>query len=300
LSYYFVVNPVSGRGKTARAWEQLKAILEAENIPFSYSLTQAPGHATELAKQAVEQGYTSCIGVGGDGTLHEMLPALIGTNTALGCIPTGTGNDFARVMRIPKDINAQLGWLKQAARVHIDIPYINDTPYLNVAGIGFDAVVAETVNQRFRSLHGIFPYLLGTFATLISYKNTPVTIHLDGYPPVQQKVFLIAVGNMQYYGGGFRICPHAVPNDSLLDFCIAGDISKLGTLSVLPRTRKGKHLSHPQCRYVRATGAYIDGPPLPIQADGQRIGTLPATFKLSPGALWILSPTDVASRLPNA
>jgi diacylglycerol kinase (ATP) len=290
LSYFFIVNPVSGRGKTARAWERLKVMLKAENVPFSYALTQAPGHAAELAKEAVEKGFTSCIGVGGDGTLHEMLPALVGTQTALGCIPTGTGNDFARALGIPKEMPAQLSWLKEASRVQIDVPYLNDTPYLNVAGIGFDAVVAETVNRRFRSLRGLLPYLLGVFTTLISYKNTPVTIHLDGRPPMQQKVFLIAVGNMQYYGGGFRICPQAVPNDGLLDFCIAGDISKTGTLSMLPKTLKGEHLAHPQCRYLQAKEAFIDGPPLPMQADGQNIGSLPAVFRVAPGALWILTP----------
>lgn len=299
MAYFFIVNPVAGRGRALRTWKVLEKGLLDRLSDFRYAFTEGPGHATTLARDAVAQGYDACIGVGGDGTLHEILPGLVGSETALGCVPAGTGNDYARSVGIPRVSEAQPDWLTTANRTKIDVPSINGKVFLNAAGVGFDAVVADTVNRQFRSLHGVAPYLLAVFKTLAQYRNAPLTITLDGYEPMTQKALLVAAGNMQYYGGGFRICPQADPTDGLLDFCIAGDVSRPQVLSILPRAFKGNHLTHPACQYLRASGAQIDGPPLPIQADGQIIGTLPATFRIQPAALWILRPQQTHLGVPK-
>jgi diacylglycerol kinase family enzyme len=138
---------------------------------------------------------------------------------------------------------------------------VNGEVFLNTAGAGFDAVVADTVNRQFRSLHGTLPYMLAVFQTLIQYRNAPLTIKLESHPPMVRKTLLIAVGNMQYYGGGICICPRAIPTDGLLDFCIAGDLNKAEVVHVLPKTFHGKHLSHRKCDYIQAKSA-LHGVPI--------------------------------------
>lgn len=288
MNYYFIVNPVAGRGRALRAWQTLQEQLRKIGLEFDYSFTDGPGHATELAKAAAARNCAACIGVGGDGTLHEMLPGLINTQTALGCVPAGTGNDFARSIGIPRSLAEYPAWLTRASSSRMDVPYVNSEAFLNVAGTGFDAVVADTVNKKYRWLHGTAPYLLAVFQNMIQYHNAPLTIELDDHPPITQKTLLVAAGNMQYYGGGIRICPQADPADGQLDFCIAGNLARAEIMNMLPKTFSGRHLGHPKCLYVRAAHARISGPPLPLQADGQIIGTLPALFTVKPGALRVL------------
>lgn len=290
MASFFIINPVAGRGKALNIWQALQCELAHSNIAYEYAFSQAPGHTTQLAKQAVAAGYTACIGVGGDGTLNEMVPALIGGPTALGCVPAGTGNDFARTLGLPRHLPDIIALLTADYRRQIDLGLINDRPFLNAASVGFDAVVADTTNRRFKKLHGVLPYLLSIFVTLWSFRNAPLEISLDDQPLMRQRCLLVAAGNGQYYGGGLRICPKAVPTDGLLDICIAGDIAKLDTLVTLPKLFKGTHLSHPKCKYTNARCLTITGPPLPVQADGQIIGTLPVKLTIAPAAIWVICP----------
>lgn len=273
-------------------WQALYATLKHMAIDFCYAFTEYPGHATVLARQAVTAGYDACVGVGGDGTLSEIVPALLGTATALACVPAGTGNDFARGLGWPRLPEQVVTLLTTAARRRIDVPRVNGRCFLNVASAGFDAVVADAVNQRFKAFHGTLAYLLGLFTTLFSYHNVPLVIRFDDEAPMKCKALLVAVGNLSYYGGGMKICPQATPHDGLLDVCVAGDITKGDALITLPRLSKGTHLSHPKCTYRRCQTVFVDGPPLPIQADGQIVGSLPATFTVQPSALWALVPAQ--------
>ncbi len=291
MATFFVVNPVAGRGKALYTWQRVQASMDSAGVLYAHALTTGPGHATELAARAVAEGYEACVGVGGDGTLHEMLPALVGTATALGCVPAGTGNDFARTLGIPRQHAAMLAVITEGTRCPIDVPAINGNYFLNAAGVGFDAVVADTVNRQFRKLRGVVPYLLAVLKTLGTYRNAPLEIVLDNQPPRQMRCLLVAAGNGQWYGGGLRICPQADPADGYLDICIAGDLAKPDVLVTLPRLFPGTHISHPKCIYTRARTAQVSGPPLPVQADGQIVGTLPVTFGITPAALWVMQPT---------
>lgn len=290
MALYFIVNPAAGRGRALRVWQALQEEMKKADINYSFAITQSPGHATTLAQHAVAAGFDTCIGVGGDGTLSEILPSLLGTNTALGCVPAGTGNDFARSLRLPRQLADILSTIVAGNRLLIDIPTVNGLHYLNVTSVGFDAAVADTVNRSFRRMHGTFPYILGVCKTLVTFQNAPLSITLDGQPPQQMQCLLAAVGNGQYYGGGFRICPKADLSDGLLDVCIAGNLTKPDVLVTLPRLIPGTHLSHPKCKYTKARRIVIGGPPLPVQADGQLIGTLPITVEITPAALWTIQP----------
>lgn len=288
MASFFIINPVAGRGKALRIWHDLQQQLASSNIKYDYVFSQAPGHTTELATQAVAAGYTACIGVGGDGTLHEMVPALMNSTTALGCVPAGTGNDFARALSLPRHIPDIIALLASNYRHQIDVGLLNGRPFLNAASVGFDAVVADTTNKRFKKVHGVVPYLLSVFTTLKNFHNAPLEIFIDNKPAIRQRCLLVAAGNGQYYGGGLRICPKAELTDGLLDICIAGDLAKLDILATLPRLFTGSHISHPKCTYTRGCSMTITGPPLPVQADGQIVGTLPISLAIAPAAIWVL------------
>ncbi len=292
MPLFFVVNPKAGGGKALQTWRALHEILQRNGVDFHHAFTEYPGHATLLAGQAAADGFETCVGVGGDGTLHELLPALMGTSTALACVPAGTGNDFARGLGWPCSPEILVPLFTSAVRRRIDVPRVNEHPYLNVASAGFDAVVADTVNRRLRMGHGTLPYMLGFLKTLLTYRNAPLTIRFDDDAPLKCQALLVAAGNLNYYGGGMKICPCALPHDGLIDFCVAGDVKKAEVLLAFPRIFRGSHLTHPKVLYRRARAVRIDGPPLPIQADGQIIGTLPATFSVEPLALWTLMPSD--------
>ena len=292
MPLFFVVNPKAGRGKALQTWRVLQGVLQRNGVDFQHVFTEYPGHATLLAGQAVASGFETCVGVGGDGTLHELLPALIGTSTALACVPAGTGNDFARGLGWPRSPDVQVSLLTSAERRRIDVLRVNEHPYLNVASAGFDAIVADAVNRQLRMGHGMLPYLLGFFKTLLTYRNAPLTIRFDDEVPLECQALLVAAGNLNYYGGGMKICPGASPHDGLIDFCVAVDVTKADALLAFPMIFTGSHLTHPNVIYRRARVVRIDGPPLPIQAVGKIVGTLPATFSVERQALWTLMPSQ--------
>jgi len=295
LQSFYIINPVAGRGKSRRVWQQLEELLKQNGRSYSFAFTEGPGHAYELARSAAESGCRFCFSVGGDGTLSEIVPALLGSDMVLGCIPAGTGNDFARTLKLPRRLPGILHSINHLKPVLIDIPFVNGKPFINAAGAGFDAMVAERVNQeRHHTRFNNLVYIQALFKTLNHYENAWLSLQIDDQPPLRLKSLLVAVGNGQYYGAGFRICPKADPCDGLLDVCIAGDISKPDLVVTLPRLVNGTHLSHRKCLYTTARQIYIDGPPLPIQTDGQITARLPALITIKPQAMRFLVTPEFA------
>lgn len=286
----FIVNPIAGSGRARRLWPAITAELRSRRVAWDTFETEGPGHATDLARKATAAGYTAVVAVGGDGTLNEVVNGVGTGGVPVGLIPLGTGVDFPRTAGVPKDPRQALEVVLAGRVSHIDVGVVNDRLFCNVAGTGFDAQVAARVNQAGNKQGGPIPYIKAVFQTLFSYENAPFRITLDG---VSQQVtsLLMAVGNGRFYAGGMMICPRADIRDGQFDVVIAGDIGKLGTLLTLPRVFSGAHLRHPKVTYQRARRVVVEGPAhLGIQADGELVGHLPATFELRPGALPMLLP----------
>ncbi|MBO8141551.1 MAG: diacylglycerol kinase family lipid kinase [Firmicutes bacterium] len=288
----FIVNPVAGAGRARKGWSVLEAVLKERRVEWQAFFTEGPGHGSVLAQKAARDGFTAVVAVGGDGTFNEVVNGVGAGDTPVGFIPLGTGVDFPRTAGLPRSPLAALDVVMAGRVRRVDVGAVNGRLFCNVAGAGFDAQVAARVNRYGVRRGGAIPYVIAVFQTLFSYENARFTIALDG---VTHEVtsLLLAVGNGRYYAGGMMICPEADFQDGRFDVCIVGDMGKIDTLLTLPRVFTGAHLRHPKVTYARARSVTVDGPAeLAIQADGELIGHLPATFELKPQALPMLLPAN--------
>lgn len=169
MNIRIIVNPAAGRGRALFVWSQVKEQLSKRNISVKCDLTIEPGHAVQLAKKAAEDETDILAVIGGDGTIHEAVNGLVGSQTALAIIPGGTGNDFAKSLQIPKNISGAVAVLLNPARKKIDLIKYNNSYLINMSGLGFDAEVARRVNGT-RILKGEAAYLLAILKTLASYR----------------------------------------------------------------------------------------------------------------------------------
>lgn len=283
--FHFVINPAAGGGRAKRIWPEIEERLKKQGVEYEWSMTKGPGDAERIAT-SLPDGVVA-VAVGGDGTMSEMVGGLA-PGRIVGLIPAGRGNDFSRTARIsPFPLTALKQLLTGEVRP-FDLPFVNGRPFLNVAGIGFDAHVAQKADGiRGR---GTLPYLSAVFRTLSRYRPHQLVVEVDGRAS-EGKVFLLAVGNCRYYAGGMKICPTAYFDDGLLDICIAGNLRRIEVLLALMRVFRGTHVRQRKFHYTKAHTIRVDGPSdVLIQADGQVIGGLPATFTLKQRALKVIVP----------
>jgi diacylglycerol kinase (ATP) len=280
-----ILNPVAGRGAAARVWRQIGGL----TTRWDCATTQYRGHAGELAHAAATDGYARVVVIGGDGTISEVANGLAHSNTCLGIIAAGTGNDIARNLNIPRDPRRAAALADTGVPSTIDLGEVQASHgrryFVNVAGLGFDAAVAHRVNAIPKRLGGTLPYVGGVLQTLWRYRSPRLRLGLDDEPR-EGRVFLVAVGNLQSYGGGMRIVPAARADDGLLDVCIVRHLRRLEVLRMLPRLYSGDHIRHPAVEIVRCHSVSVDGDPgVLCQADGELLGELPARFAVLPRAL---------------
>jgi len=295
-----IVNPIAGAGKTAKKWPQIMALLKSIGLRFEHDLTEAPGHAIELARSAAKDGYELVVSVGGDGTINEIVNGLYnaGSNgdVMLGIIGTGTGSDYIRTIGIPRHYKEACQCLINPRKLTVDlgiVEYVSNGQiakrvFVNFAGLGFDAEVVKATTQKFKALGAVPSYLMGLLSTLISYKNREISLKLDGETE-KRKVCTIMVSNGKYGGGGMLTAPNADPTDGFFDILIIGDLSKPDLLWSLPRIYRGTHLTHPKVIARRAKEIEIQANgSMALQADGELLGEPPATFHILPAALNIV------------
>lgn len=285
----FIVNLVAGRGRSGKLWSKIEPVLR-ENHDFKVYYTRGPGDAVKLAGTAREEGATTLVAVGGDGTVCEVVNGMDFSGSVLGVLPAGTGNDLCRSLNYPADPFTVAENLFQWQPRAIDVGKTGSGYFANVIGVGFDAQVAHDVNNRFKYLNGAPAYLASILKNLVTYRNTPVEVEYDGNR-WEGKALLIAVGNGNCYGGGIKIVPPAVVNDGCFHLCLAKDVSKFDALRILPSMFNGGHVGHRQVEIIEARHVTITSSvPLMVQADGEITGTLPLTLELLPGALRVLAP----------
>ena len=256
--------------------------------------TDRPGQAAELAAEALRRGAERLIVCGGDGTLRELLPSLMGSGCPLGLLPFGTANDFARGLGIPRRFDEAISVLLRGRLQTIDLGSLNDRPFCTVATCGFDAEVNHAVSTRQVPFSGTLGYLWAALGRFSSYMPPPV--HLRGeFGAYRGRPLLVATGNTSSYGGGMKITPLADPGDGLLDVCIVEQVSTSTLLRVLPRIFWGGHTTHPAVRLERTTWLDIETEePQIVYADGDFAGHTPARIRVLPAVL------DVVIPLPEA
>ncbi|MCW2879338.1 MAG: hypothetical protein JWQ95_3438 [Sphaerisporangium sp.] len=246
--------------------------------------------ALERACTAVAEGPEALVAFGGDGLVHLAVQAVARTDVPLGIIPAGTGNDIADALGIPKgDPLAAAGIVAAGKTRVVDAARIGeDEWFAGVVACGFDSKVNERANLLTRP-QGTAKYLLAMVQELRSFVPIPFTITVDD-EVIEQEAMMVAVGNTRSYGAGMRVCPDAVPDDGLLDVLVVGPMPKAAFLRVFPRVYRGTHLGHPAVMVRRARRVTLDAPGIVAYADGERVGPLPLTCAVEPGALRVLAP----------
>lgn len=213
----FIVNPISGTKAKNRVTKLIRELLDPQLFSPTVVVTEYAGHATQLAQQFALEGYYAVIAVGGDGTVNEVANGLVGTNTALGIVPNGSGNGFARHLDISTRMNRAIEMLNSSEVINVDYGMVNDKKFFSTCGVGFDALVAVQFNEG--KSRGLKTYVQNTLQSLFNYK--PKTYHILGEGiDVTTEAFLITFANAGQWGYDAYIAPKASVQDGLMDIAI--------------------------------------------------------------------------------
>ena len=217
----FIVNPISGTKAKNRVAKLIRETLDLQQFSPTVVVTEYAGHATQLARQFALEGYYAVVAVGGDGTVNETACGLVGTKTALGIIPNGSGNGFARHLDISTRMNRAIEMLNSSEAINVDYGTVNEIPFFSTFGIGFDAVVAQDFADSSRGVKG---YVQSIFKDLFQYK--PETYQLKGEGiDLTTTAFLINFANAGQWGYDAYIAPKASVQDGWLDVAIVSEFS---------------------------------------------------------------------------
>ena len=293
-----VLNPAGGQGRAKRRRPELERLLAeataqqgaGDRLEWEIQETTAPGSAGRIATRCAAEGAEIVAAAGGDGTLSEVLNGIMGSRVTLGLLPFGTGNDFSRTVGLYGSLPRAVHTLFAGTPKPIDVGRVADRYFLNVAGCGFDAAVADCANRGPRWLTGATAYICAVLQTLAQFRAADLRLTIDGVER-SQRAMMCSVANAQTYGGGMRIAPTARLDDGLFDLCILAEAGRLEFIRAFPRVFKGTHTTHPKITMLQARHVRIESTPaLPLLIDGEVIGTTPAEFTLLPAAIEFLFP----------
>lgn len=269
----FIVNPIAGNAYGEQILPQLEEKIKEYGIPGEIVLTEKNGHASELARDFAERGYTHIIAVGGDGTMNEVAKELIGRNGIItGIVPAGTGNDFIQILGYP-DRFEEKHWeifFKQNL-IMMDYGTCNGTPFFNGMGLGFDAEVAARnyVAPGQTKMGSKSKYLKDILSILFFFKEYLVKIKNNGVLE-ETNCFINTIANGRRHGGGFFLTPHAIANDGLLDVCMVKKIGLLKRVDMLLKVTKGAHTTDRRVHYYTTARFEADfGREVPYHVDGE-------------------------------
>ena len=237
---WVILNPAAGRGSAEARLEEALPVFEKIGLKLEVLRTEGPGHATELACELSGRGARIVVAAGGDGTLHEVAQALVGTETALGILPVGSGNDYARALGIPTDPRKAVEILAQGRTKLADVGAAQGRYYLNSLGMGIDGQIAHDY-ATYRFLRGELGYLLATVFEALRFRPVTMEVEAEGWR-FSGPLLAVAAMNGPWAGGGFCLAPGAKPDDGALDLTLLGHYPRLVRLAVLPKTRDGSYL----------------------------------------------------------
>ncbi len=251
--------------------------------------TDAPGHATRLAREAAESGAGAVFACGGDGTVNEVVNGLAGTPTALGVLRGGMGDVFGREISISRDPETALLAQLDGDRRRFDLGLVNDRHFLLMAGVGIDAAVVRAVPDAWKRRLGSTSYALWATRLLLHYRPEKVALTIDGVRRSVELAWLL-LGNTRSYGGIARIASDALVDDGLLDaYLFEGHGVFWEALTALKLALRRHHGAR-GVSFHRPRQLIIETPGLPVQADGEYVGETPVTFSVDPQALDVLLP----------
>ncbi|MFC7373320.1 diacylglycerol/lipid kinase family protein [Fictibacillus iocasae] len=300
--YFFIINRHNKKARTA--WRALKKMLDAAQVPYRSHFTEYQGHAVEIAKKISyinSDEIRAIVAVGGDGTINEVANGISEKrHIPLTFVSGGSGNDiirglykkrisvkqhFSRLKGKMRETKLDLGKVKLIGR--------GGQPrfFVSAIGIGLDGEVSKKADDApykklFHFLHlGTLSYVLALFSVLPKYKPREVSMQIDGADYVFSNVWLVAAGNLPYYGGGMKICPDADPSDGLLELCIVHDMSWKRLLLLFITVFSGSHIHQKGVTLLKGRQFTLSSDiPMMIHADGEHAGTTPVEVSAEPTA----------------
>jgi diacylglycerol kinase (ATP) len=293
-----IANPASGSYfHYARQMEETLAYLRRSGWSVELRLTKGVGDARQQAREAVAQQVNVVIVAGGDGTINEVIQELAGSETALGVLPSGTVNVWAREMHIPLDNAGAYAVLLHGETRRIDLGKVNDRYFLLMVGIGLDAVIAQAIEKTPIKRLGVLGYLLVGAWLGFGYESFRAYLTINGRL-LRRNALQIVVGNTQLYGGAIKYTWQAKCDDGLLDVCVVRRRSMLGRLMVVwdflfHREQRQQWVSYGQCKTLEVHTRK----PVAIQVDGDPSGYTPARFTTISRALKVIVPRQTATGL---
>ena len=300
----FIVNPESANGSTGKKWLRIQSKAEARLGQFEAFMTTSPGHAKELARQALKKNPEVVVCVGDDGTLNEVINGLfdragaLNPDVRLGYLPSGTGGDLAKSLPFPKDIDRALDNILQDRWRLIDLGRLTYRDHLsqtcicyfhNILSFGLGGEVDERVNQTTKAFGGFFSFIWATLSSILCYEKKRIRLCVDDHFDEEVTMWNVAVSNGQYHGGGMRVAPGAVVDDGLFQITVIGNLSKPDVFRSLPLLYNGKIYEHPKVskltgKCIRAESAQR----VQIDMDGEQPGQLPLSVEVVPSCLRII------------
>jgi YegS/Rv2252/BmrU family lipid kinase len=288
-----LVNPSAGGGRARKLLPQVEQALDARRAVFRVQRTRDLRHGVEQALGAIEAGELPVV-MSGDGMVGAIGGAMAGSETPLGIIPGGRGNDLARVLGIPDDPEAAVEVLAGRRTRTIDVGEVNGARFLGIVSVGFDSEANRLANET-RWLRGNLVYAYAALRTLARWKPARFTVRVDeerhrftGYS--------VSVANNQAFGGGMFIAPDAELDDGLFDIVAVGAVGKLRFVANLPKVFKGTHVAEDEVQVFRARHLELTASSAyPVYADGEHIADLPASLRVLPRALRIVVPAGPAT-----
>jgi YegS/Rv2252/BmrU family lipid kinase len=283
-----LVNPSSAHGRPLKLLPRLEQELDARRIPFRAERTRGLEDGVERALRAADAGEIPVV-IGGDGLVGAIGGALAGSETPLGIVPGGRGNDLARVLGIPAEPEAVVEMLAAGSTRRIDVGEVNERRFLGIVSVGFDSEANRLANET-RWLRGNLVYAYAGVRTLLGWKPARFTIRAGGE---QQRFtgYSVSVANSKAFGGGMFIAPDADLADGEFDVVVIGEVSKLRFLGNLPKVFKGTHVEEDEVRVFRAPRLELSASRrFPVYADGEHLTDLPASLRVLPQALSVIVP----------
>ena len=302
-----LVNLHAGTSKGKRDWPEIKNLLEEAGFQMQIVFTEHAGHAIKIVQNSIEkEGFTNIIVVGGDGTFNEVVNGFFKqkkqktSDITLGMITVGTGNDWGRMYDLPAEYSEQVKIIQNGNTFVQDVGVVkyqshqnrDNRYFVNVAGMGYDALVAHKTNQMKQSgKGGALVYLINLLQALFQYKATHLEIDADGKQIFSGKVFSMSIGICKFNGAGMMQLPTAIPDDGLFDVTVIKKTSKLTVIRNIKNLYDGSFIKMKEVETFRGRNFTIKSIPehhLFLETDGESLGSSPLTFEVIPKAIKLI------------
>ena len=284
----FIVNVKSGRGNGEKAFKICTDICLKKGINFAAHITQRPGHATEYAEKICAAGGDLIVAIGGDGTFHETLNGVDTARAAVGFIPAGRGNDFARAAGLSLNPEKAFADVLRGEKKQIDYIQVGEKRCLNIAGTGMDVDVLQAVYGK----TGFLTYYASLLSAITKFKPYDMRIKFNG-ETVEKSCIMVGICNGTSFGGGIKLSPDSKIDDGKLDLIIM-EKKERSLLKILPKFKKGKHMDFPETTHYVVDEVEIVNRGLhgeenavrpPIELDGEIYSELPFNCRVIKGGL---------------